>query len=278
MAIFSTKDVDMHFEITSGLLPVDTLFIHGYLATNEWWHPVRDIFAANSLAKKERDSFTGAMILGEWRGSGQTSAVNQSQDLDLELLARDYINLVTHLGYKQINIVAHSFGCLIAWQALQMSPDLFDKALFLAPISPHSFKTKFDDQLKANLQKFAEDRDLRNQILEKFLYKCDQQSQTYIDIVAAGADKTAPAVWQKVPELILNYNGKGALSQIKHVCRVVAGDSDPWLSLKDAHALSKLFTHGSLVEVKGHGHSLQLEDPQQFVALYQDFYNSAENS
>lgn len=88
MPYFEVNDgsgFQMHYEVVPDCLPVDTLFIHGNIASNLWWYPLRDELRlrasdhvsiyANSNHKNSNPinkKWTGKMIMAEFRGCGRS--------------------------------------------------------------------------------------------------------------------------------------------------------------------------------------------------------------
>ena len=86
----------MNVDIFEGLMPVDTLFIHGNLASNVWWRPTIEVLEKRLEKRQQNDDFgnaeplfRGRLICAEWRGCGLSTPPNDCSELQPAALARD---------------------------------------------------------------------------------------------------------------------------------------------------------------------------------------------
>lgn len=94
MPYFEVNDgsgFQMHYEVVPDCLPVDTLFIHGNIASNLWWYPLRDELRLRASNHKNsshannshaNNKWTGKMIMAEFRGCGRSVLYKDSSDMD----------------------------------------------------------------------------------------------------------------------------------------------------------------------------------------------------
>ena len=71
----------INYEVFDGLVPQTTLFIHGNLASNRWWHPAVSCFGARYTNQKN----TGKVILAEFRGCGESSAPQNENEISIDI-------------------------------------------------------------------------------------------------------------------------------------------------------------------------------------------------
>ncbi len=61
------------------------------------------------------------------------------------------------------------------------------------------------------------------------------------------------------------------MSKVSHPVLILHGEHDPILPIDASKRLAKLLPNGKFLEIKGHGHSLNIENPSTFVDLMRDF-------
>src|SRR3990167_7665774 len=89
--IVNIRGCRLHYEIIENVLPFDTLFIHGNLASNRWWYPALGAWKGKNSVLPRR------AILAEWRGCGKSDAPYSDDDLEMSHLANDYADLLKTL-------------------------------------------------------------------------------------------------------------------------------------------------------------------------------------
>src|SRR5207253_1804549 len=149
------ENFKMHYEVFEGVVPHDTLVIHGNLASNKWFYPSVARWRLNSA--KYNHLLPGRLVLAEWRGCGRSSAPATLDELRLETLANDYIELLNYLGIKKTSVIGHSTGGAIALLAMARAPHLFDRAVLLDPIAPRG--AEFNEVILEGFTRMSKDRD-----------------------------------------------------------------------------------------------------------------------
>lgn len=96
------------------------LFIHGWAATRAFWHSVRDLPGFRK-------------ILFDLRGHGDS---DRSKDYTVERILMDISELLSGLGVKEISIVGHSLGGVIAAKFASSSKEFEVKNLILVATPP----------------------------------------------------------------------------------------------------------------------------------------------
>src|SRR5258708_3917031 len=79
-------------------------------------------------------------------------------------------------------------------------------------------------------------------------------------------------MWHGVPNALQHLNVTKEVKSLRHPILVVHGEHDPILPIQGSRELAKTLQNAEFVEVKGHGHSLNVEDPKKFVQLLTDFF------
>ena len=108
------------------------LFLHGFPEFwFSWRHQIRE-FAGDYY-----------VVAVDMRGYGDSERPPNKRDYLLSTLRQDVVELVGALGYSSCVLVAHDWGGVVAWRAVQHRPDLFDR--FIVMNCPHAsvYKKQF---------------------------------------------------------------------------------------------------------------------------------------
>lgn len=267
MPIFERDALKMHYEVMPGLVPENTLLIHGNLASNVWWEPA--VLVWKSLASGK--DWKGSLVLAEWRGCGSSQGPATEAELDMELLARDYVELLRHLGVPRVGVIGHSTGGLIALLAMAQAPELFRAAVLLDPVSPTG--ARLSPELLAAMARMSRDRGLCAAIMGATIHGNDPASPLFQRIVD-GAFGVHPLIWQGVPRALDGIDYRPLTSAIRRPVLVLHGEHDQILPITDSEALAKLLPAGRFERLDGQGHSCNVENPARFVDAVQRFFAS----
>lgn len=254
----------MNADVVAGLAPVDTLFIHGNLASNVWWEPALEVWRR----KAEGQNLPGRMIFAEWRGCGRSAPPNSPSELHPSKLADDYIELLNGLGCRQACVVGHSTGGLIGLFAMMKSPDLFSKAVLLDSVGATG--VKLDPALLDAFTQMSLNRNLTAAVMGSTIQGNDPESALFQRIV----DDTmgvAKENWHGVPKALQDINILDKLPRIRQPVLVLHGELDAILPIADSRVLAEKLGQARFEELKGQGHSTNVENPALFVKLVDQF-------
>jgi pimeloyl-ACP methyl ester carboxylesterase len=253
----------MNVEIIPGVLPMDTVFLHGNLASNVWWEPAAEIWKKNA-----KPSYEGRMIMAEWRGCGGSDAAATEDDMRMDLLGKDYVDMLRQIGVKKANLVAHSTGGLIGLYAMMQAPELFDYAFLLDSVSATGIQ--FPAEMYAAFTQMSQDRDFCATIMGATIHNNDATKPFFQKIVDA-AFSVKKTVWHGVPKNLNDVNILEDIKNIKNPILVCHGEHDLLLPKEGSMTLASNLPNGKFFEVKGHGHCTNYEDPELFVKLVNEF-------
>jgi 3-oxoadipate enol-lactonase len=245
----------MNFEKFDGLLPFPTLFLHGNLASTRWWHPTAELFKAEPAGN-------GALIAADWRGCGQSDAPKEGEALNIEDLAKDYIELVKHLGFEQVDIVGHSTGGLIAVVAMGMEPGLFRNALLLDPVGLNG--VSFDDSMIAAFEQMQKDKNITAAVIGGTIYNNDSSSDYFNNVLVEDAQVAVNQVGIPVLRMLDGINCEGYAKKVTARVSVLHGEHDELLPVADSKAIAEFLANGSFHTIPGHGHCTNVESPETF--------------
>lgn len=271
MPFLPINDYRLHFEIVDNILPTDTLFIHGNLASTRWWHPTRDIWQKRAATSAER--MPGKMVMVDWRGFGKSDAPRALEDIALPRLASDLIAVAHRLGMStDANIVGHSCGGLLTLQVLSQQPDRFGRALLLNPVGVRGLKLRPD--FEEVYDKMQVNRDFLATIILGTIYK-QNLSVEMAEGIVDDAFNASRMVWKGVPKHTAhNIDISEAVRQIPNETLVLHGDQDMVLPIEDSREVAELLPNGRFHEMKEQGHCCNLENPELFVRLADQFFSA----
>lgn len=266
MAKFQLGDFGMNVDVYPGLAPMDTLFIHGNLASNIWWQPSIEIWK-----KEAKPSYEGRMMFGEWRGCGKSDAPRSEADLHPKTLASDYVRFLRETGVKKTCVVGHSTGGLIALYAMLEAPELFDRAVLLDSVAATG--VQFPKEMYAAFTQMSQDRNFCATVMGGTIHGNDPSHPLFNGIVDA-AFGVAKEIWHGIPKALFDVNITGELAKIQQPVLILHGEHDNVLPMEGSVAMASKLPHAQFKEIKGQGHSTNFENPRLFVDLVNGFlYN-----
>ncbi len=266
MPFAQLEDFKMHYEVFEGIVPRDTLVIHGNLASNRWFYPA--VAEWQQTSAKDNHLLPGRLILAEWRGCGRSSAPASRDDLKLDRLASDYINLLRYLGVSKCSVVGHSTGGAIALLAMARAPQLFERAVLLDPIGPKGIA--FSEAIKDGFSRMSKDREFCAERLDYTIHNNDKNSELFAALVD-DAFNVASENWLGVPYHLSKLNITADVREVAHPVQIFHGEFDNVLPIKGSRDLQALLPNAQLTELKDQGHSACFENPELFVKLTDRF-------
>ena len=258
-------EVNISYEKLEGVLPENTLFIHGNLASNRWWYPVEQEYRRKYKASQPK----GTMIMAEFRGCGKSTAPKTVADSDMHVMANDYIQLVKGLNLAPINLVGHSTGGLIAALMMAKAPQLFKKAVLLDPVGARG--VKFDDAMTGAFEAMKADKNLTATVMNSTIYQNDQESDFFKQVVVEDAFHAVKTVGAWVLKNLDGLDVRKEVSQIQNQVLVLHGEHDVLLSMKDSQELASLMTNARFETIAGQGHCTNAENPAKFAEISGNF-------
>lgn len=257
-------EYNLSYEVFPGILPENTLFIHGNIASRRWWYPTRDVFQA----KLKNQGNKGSMICAEYRGCG-LSEPPRPEDINMHVFADDFISLVRELNLGSVNLVGHSAGGLIAALMLSKAPELFKKVVLLDPVGAKG--VKFDESMIQAFEQMKKDKDLVAAVIGSTIHQNDAQSTFFKSVVVEDAVLAVKTVGLGVIKALDQLDVTQQCSKIKNSTLVLHGEHDLLLPMQDSKAISELMMNSQFKIIPGQGHCANIENPKLFVELISDF-------
>lgn len=263
MPFFKTPDAEIHYEVVEGLLPEDTFFIHGNLASHRWWYPTEAIW------RKRGGNQKGAMIRVDFLGCGKSSAPRSQADVDMRAFARDFAALARSLNRGPLNLVGHSTGGLIAALMLAEDPTLFKKAVLLDPVGARG--VTFDESITGAFEKMKTDRALVAFVIGSTIKDNNPEADFFRQVIVDDAFHSIQSVGDKVLRALDGLDVRSTVAEIKHPVLVLHGEHDALLPVQDSRELASLMKHAQFSIIPGQGHCTNVENPEKFIAHVHEF-------
>lgn len=260
----------LHYEVYPGIVDSDVLMIHGNLASNRWWYPTVEVLKSlSSEGAANRGNKTGRVYLLEWVGYGQSSGPKHLDDLAMEKHAADVVAFVKYLKVPKINLVGHSTGGTIAMLSVLNAPELFHKMILLDSVGAKGYEVP--PNILDMFTQMSKDKNFCKTVMAATIHGVDPENPYFLELVE-DAFRVDPLVWHGTPQTLSRLNIKEEVKKIKVPTLVLHGDQDVILPLEDSKELARLIPGAQFVELKNHGHSLNVEDPKRFVDLMNNFF------
>jgi pimeloyl-ACP methyl ester carboxylesterase len=255
----------MHYEVLRGMVPCDTLLIHGNVASNLWWQPA--IESWNKLKKEQEDPskpWQGLLIMAEWRGCGKSSGPSSQADMDFPVLANDYVELLESLGVQRANVIGHSTGGMIALHAMMQAPERFRRAVLLNPVPARGMSVT--PEMQASFFQMSRDREMVKKVLGRAIYQNDFNSR-YFETLVDQACSTHAVVWAHILQKLAGVDVAEKLKNVMHPTLVLHGKEDQILPVEGSEKLAELLPEAMFQLLEHQGHSCNVENPDRFVGI-----------
>ncbi len=269
---FEVNGVKLHV-LTQGKGPL-IVFLHGFPEYSGMWTQLLDEFGRDHQ-----------VVAPDMRGYNLSSQPTGVPAYSIDLLTRDVVELVKALGHKKATLVAHDWGGIVAWFAVDRYPEVFDRLVILN--SPHPkiysklFKSDPEQQKKSqyiytltkdNAEEIVSAKDFA--LLDKAIF--DSSKKPFTAQEKAGYR----AAWAKGMTGPLNYyryflknldKEAGKMKTIKVPSLVLWGEQDQALSIKNLNGLDKLVPNLTIRRFADVTHWIAHEIPERVIPEIRGF-------
>jgi pimeloyl-ACP methyl ester carboxylesterase len=271
MNFFNSNGFNINYIEEKNIATNDVLFIHGNLASSEWWVP-----SIEQMRLSAKSDYSGTVVCADWRGYGRSKGLKTKGDINFETYAEDYIRLIEDRGMKEVDVVGHSTGGMIAMMAILKRPDLFRSCFFLDTVGPTGLNPEIPvDTVLAHFEKMSQDKDYAKMVMAATIEGVDGESPMFKELfeIAWNCDKVC---WTGVPDVLCNDIdfSQEVEKNWSLPSMVVHGEKDVVLPLKDSQELCEFLPNSQFMVLDGQGHSCNVENPKRFVGLLNEFWGS----
>lgn len=268
-----SDDFQIRFEETPwNLGGTNALFIHGNLASTEWWLPT--FKALQSKTATRTTAIPSKLLSLDWRGYGQSKGLNAVEEIDFEVYAEDCIELIESRGLNNVHLVGHSTGGMIAMLAALKKPELFKSMVLLDSVGAKGLELVLPKpQVLEHFDKMSKDRQYFEIVLAATVKNVDLASDEFKQIldITWNCDRVC---WTGVIEtLATKIDFEDRLRELKIPTLILHGSEDLVLPYAGSEKLNQQISGSHLKMIAGAGHSFNLENPSMFADELIRFWN-----
>ncbi len=259
MPSFNHQNFNISYEKIDHCGPQHTLFIHGNLASKEWWYP-----CIESLKQTRGDA---TVVAADWRGFGGSKGIASVDQIHFPTFSSDMVALLEELDLKDVCVVGHSTGGLIAMMAILQKPKLFSSLILLDSVGPHGLElTLPKEQVLSHFAKMSTDEEYCRMVLAATIRGCDPYSKSFESLLKITRSCDQP-MWQGVIEVLSSQiDIDHEIKKINLPTLILHGEHDLVLPLKTSQLIHQSLTNSSFKILPDQGHSMNLENPIAFSA------------
>lgn len=226
------------------------VLVHGNIANQSWWNQV-----------VEPLSELGRVVTVDMRGVGQSTRPDAGYEI--EQYAHDLLALLEMLESKQVTLVGHSLGGAIVMRTALLAPSMIERMILINSAPLHGLVTPEENY--AVLSLLGSQRPLMEAALKGVAPAADHQTPFFQQIVDE-AMRDAHVVIPNARSLE-KFDIRQEAGKLTMPVYVIYGEQDLLVTKEMMQSTCELLPHGELIMFSHIGHSIMLEDPQQFVQV-----------
>ena len=253
-------DIDIAYKIFGKGDPI--LLINGYTHSMDNWDPTL----------LERLASNHTVIIFNNRGIGNTTS-GENRFFSIAQFANDTAGLLDVLEIKQADILGYSMGGFIAQELALIHPDRVGKLIIYASIcgGNESILASQVINILSNASGTAMER------IEKFLplffpEKWRNENPNYLERIPKTIETIPNKTLDQHTEAMFNWTG--TCSKLKNITQptlVIVGTDDVVTPPANSLLITERIPGAWLVQIKGAGHGLMYQYPEQFNKVLQTF-------
>lgn len=240
----------LHY-IRAGAGNQKVLFVHGNLASANWWVPIMELLQAQF-----------DMVAVDLRGFGKSQP--SPAQVSLRDHAQDIANLVKDLEFTNFAIIGHSLGGAVAMEMGASFPELLS-AMVLVDSAP---LTGMKDINYALLEQLLQNDTILTASLQNTMVM--PVPQTVLEVLQADCLQAKAALIPNTRALDGIDFSEAARSFLKPVL-VVHGENDVIVPVSEAKETAAAYRKSRLEILPGVRHNPQIENPPLFARLLSEF-------
>lgn len=259
------------------------VFIHGNLGCVNWmdlvWPRLPKEFHVYAL---------------DWRGCGDSDKPEPTEgygNYSMQQHATDMINAIKALGIQRCHLANHSTGGIICTHMILMEPDMFHKVFCLDPVGPMGldleeniglFQSMKDSReityaaMATAAPSLFETESLEPGKMPQFSSSASEDQKNLYNLVIDKAMQNSDGIWTGTAVNLTKEYRSGELrarqEEIRHPHLIVWGERDLWIPKSHMEEMVEKMPNCELHVISGVGHSLNLEDPDQFAKIFTEYF------
>lgn len=256
-------DIDIAYKMFGNGDPI--ILISGYSAPLDFWDPtLLETLASNHT-----------VITFDNRGIGNTTFGNKS--FTIQQFADDTSGLLNALNIKKADMMGWSMGGFIAQELALTHPDKVGKLIIYAsicggkesvPPTPDVIKI-FSDQSGTSLDR------IKRFMPMLFPPEWRTQNPNYLQDLPVITEKISNETLNLQTQAIMNWSGTcDRLNSLSQPTMVIVGTDDNLTVPANSLLMTEKIAGAWLVQIKGGGHGLMFQDPEEFSNLVITFLKS----
>jgi pimeloyl-ACP methyl ester carboxylesterase len=256
-------DIDIAYKIFGKGDPI--LLINGYSHSMDNWDPTL----------LERLASNNTVIIFNNRGIGNTTS-GENRFFSIAQFANDTAGLLDVLGIKQADILGYSMGGFIAQELALTHPDRVGKLIIYASIcgGNESILASQVINMLSNGSGTAMER-IERLLPLFFPEKWRNENPNYLERIPKTIETIPNKTLDQHTEAIFNWTG--TCSKLKNITQptlVIVGTDDVVTLPANSLLITERIPGAWLVQIKGAGHGLMYQYPEQFNKVLQTFLST----
>ncbi|MFQ5999697.1 MAG: alpha/beta fold hydrolase [Candidatus Bathyarchaeia archaeon] len=252
--------VNIFYEIT-GEGPALAL-LHGWTGNHKLWKEQVPVFSKNYT-----------VIMVDHRGHGESDKPRTGYSI--QVFADDLHRVLDKLGISKTFIVGHSMGGMIAQKFYLSYPDKV-RALILADTTSHGTGGTISfEEAGVLVQTLGFQSAVEQFFAETFF--AEGTSEEIINWAKSEVLKTPQYVVEEGAKAMSQFDTTDRLSEIEVPTLIIHGDQDLAISVEKAKTLHEKIPNSKLKIIRGSGHFILLEKPDEFNKIVLEFLSKLES-
>jgi pimeloyl-ACP methyl ester carboxylesterase len=231
----------------------DILFIHGNLASADWWSPTWKAWQDQGYRGP------GSLLAVDLRGCGSNADWTAGQGFSLRDMAQDILQTLDHQGRERVGLVGHSLGGLLALQLMIIAPKRFLRCALLDSVGLQG--VTFDDSMCEAFRQMAQSADLTSAVILSTITNEQQLDGPFKKLIGDQAFKAVKGIGLIVLENLRHLDISAEAGKILTPTLVLHGRHDAVIPLKDGEQIAATLPNASLEVLEDAGHCWNVENP-----------------
>jgi pimeloyl-ACP methyl ester carboxylesterase len=239
---------------TKGPFEATTVFLHGNLASHVWWQPLL------SLQKNKKANH----LLIDWRGCGESPYWKEGTKISIEELCADLSKTIDSQldANEEFVLVGHSLGGLLSAILAAKYQNRVKSLYLLDPVGPTG--VQFDESMYTAIAAMGKDKALTQTVILSTIYNENLELDLKQKVIEH-AFKAVKNIGLEILDSLKNIDIREDLKSITAKTRVVWGEHDLVISKDDCKLYMEFIENCEFAEIKGQGHSWNVENPESFL-------------